>query len=236
MEKGKWKILIVIAAIISVVVGLIYAIENNQKQEVKNQEKAAEEEVMIQELIDWEKKYEINPEFKGQIKFESQLLKEEVVQGQDNEKYLGLSWDLEETSQGSVFMDYRNKLEDQNIILYGHYVYKDENAMFGPLHQLTEEENYEKNKYIELEIEKERRKYEIAYVYYYEMGNPMMEYFHTNYDKEYFEVYKGKLEEQAFYETGVDIKMEDKLLTLQTCVRNRDDLRLIVVAKEISRR
>ncbi len=29
--------------------------------------------------------------------------------------------------------------------------------------------------------------------------------------------------------------MDDKFITLQTCVQDRDDLRLIVVAKEVSR-
>ncbi|MEG2751373.1 MAG: class B sortase [Anaerorhabdus sp.] len=233
METKKLKIVIVIAAIASIIGGLVYVLISNVKQEENVNISPKKVEAVIEELIDWEKRHEINPEFKGQIKFESQLLKENVVQGKDNEKYLALSWDLEETSQGSIFMDYRNHIEDQNLILYGHYVYKDENAKFGPLSQLIEEKNYEKNKYIELEIEEEKRKYEIAYVYYYEMGNPLMEYFHTNYDNEYFEVYKEKVKEQAFYETGIEIAMEDKLLTLQTCVRDRDDLRLVVIAREI---
>ncbi|MEG2329944.1 hypothetical protein, partial [Anaerorhabdus sp.] len=117
METKKLKIVIVIAAIASIIGGLVYVLISNVKQEENVNISPKKVEAVIEELIDWEKRHEINPEFKGQIKFESQLLKENVVQGKDNEKYLALSWDLEETSQGSIFMDYRNHIEDQNLIL-----------------------------------------------------------------------------------------------------------------------
>ena len=39
----------------------------------------------------------------------------------------------------------------------------------------------------------------------------------------------------SFIDSGVDFDLNDHLLTLQTCVRNREDLRLIVVSKEIER-
>ena len=39
--------------------------------------------------------------------------------------------------------------------------------------------------------------------------------------------------EIEFYNTGIEITPVDRFLTLQTCVENRDDLRLIVIAKEV---
>lgn len=176
---------------------------------------------------------ETNDEFIGVITVGT-LIEEEVAQSQDNEKYLNLSFDKKEDTQGSVFMDYRNQLSDQNLIFYGHFVYKDESAKFSPLHQLKEKENYSKNRFITIDLIDEVRIYEIAYVYYYEMDNPNLEYYHPDYGNE-LEGYLKSIEEKAFYKTKVKITSEDKFVTLQTCVRDRDDLRLIVVAKQVNK-
>lgn len=192
----------------------------------------------------------INDDYIAQLKFESGLLNFPVLQGETNDTYITTEWQsMEYDIEGSIFMDYRNiyegENEDENLVIYGHYVYADERAKFGPLHDLKEESNYEANKYITLEFENEIRRYEVARVFYCQLvddgnGNYLytqddMQYYHTNFDEEYFDVYMQAIEDNQFYDTGVEISHDDHLLTLQTCVRNRDDLRLIVIAKEISR-
>lgn len=176
----------------------------------------------------------INPEYLGMLRFGSGLIEEPVVQGSDNEKYLNVSWDLKSDTQGTVFLDYRNQLEDQNLILYGHYVYKDESKKFGPLHQLTNPEVAEQHRDLTLELGPETRHYQVELVYYYEMDNPVLEYFHTEYDADYFSVYLEQVRKRALYDSEEKLTSEDSLLTLQTCVRNRDDLRLIVIARQIN--
>ena len=193
----------------------------------------------------------INDDYIAQLKFESGLLEFPVLQGESNDTYISTDWQtMEYDIEGSIFMDYRNRYEepneDENLIIYGHYVYADESAKFGPLHELKEEANYEANKYITLEFANEIRRYEVAKVFYCELiddgnGNYLytredMQYHHTNFDEEYFNEYMEAVDEAEFYDTGVEISHDDHLLTLQTCVRNRDDLRLIVIAKEIERR
>lgn len=228
------RILIILASII-VIGGLLFALLSNKgTSEPINPTSSSTPTAAITETSDWKKNQEINPEYVGELHFESGLITQNVVKAWDNEKYLSLSWDLQESSQGAAFLDYRNSVNDQNMIMYGHYVYKDESAMFGPLHELVDEENYEANKYIDLKFELETRRYEVAYVFYYEMNNPQMEYWHTNYEESYFNEYLKTIEKKSFYDTGVDLTMDDNFITLQTCVRNRDDLRLIVVAKQIS--
>ena len=119
--------------------------------------------------------------------------------------------------------------------------------MFTPLSKLIDENNYEGNKYVKLYLENEVREYEIAYVYYCQLvfdeynGETFYytedgyEFYVPNYTEEMFGNYINTIKENAFYDTGVDIEYKDKILTLQTCVENRDDLREIVVLKEISR-
>lgn len=235
-KKNKRKIsstLLLLLAILSIVVGLVFAFQSNNEPPISTPVVTTTPVATTQVNAAWAEKKAINPEYVGELHFESDLINKEVVKAWDNEKYLKYSWDLKESSQGAIFMDYRNSLNDQNMIIYGHYVYKDETAMFGPLHELTKEENYEANKYIQLQFENETRRYEVAYVFNYEMGNSKLEYWHTNYEEKYFEEYLSTIKKKSFYDTGVTLEKDDKFITLQTCVRNRDDLRLIIVAKEV---
>ncbi|NLC96457.1 MAG: class B sortase [Erysipelotrichaceae bacterium] len=175
---------------------------------------------------------EINNDYIGDLKIDG-LINQKVVHTTDNEFYLNHNFEKEYFSQGSVFMDYRNTLEDQNIILYGHYVYKDETAMFSPLHLLKDINNYEEYKYIFLNLGEEVRKYKISKVYYYIMGSQNLIFYETNYSESEFENYMKYVDKAVFYDTGVQMSNDDSFITLQTCVRNRDDLRLIIIGKRI---
>jgi len=205
----------------------------------------------------WKTNKAINDDYVGQLVFESGLINQPVVQGINNEVYFRTNWkDMSHDEEGTVFMDYRNEPDDQNTIIYGHYVYPSYETdtlglkeakgdrMFTPLAKLTDKANYESNKYIDLYLENEVIRYEVAVVYHcpldpetdYVAPVENMYYSITNYDEEYFETYKKAIYENAFYDTGVDISYSDKLLTLQTCVENHDELLEIVVCKEISRK
>lgn len=194
----------------------------------------------------WQENYQYNEDYVGQLWFDSGLLDLPFVQGEDNDFYLHTDWKtLEEFSEGSAFMDYRNELDDENLILYGHYIYEYKDPtrthMFTPLQLLKEEENYEENQYFNVLLDGRIRRYQVAVVYYcplhfegiYGYPHSSMRYNMTEYDQEYFEEYKQAVYKQAFYDTGVDISLDDKLITFQTCVENRDDLRLIIVARMI---
>ena len=80
------------------------------------------------------------------------------------------------------------------------------------------------------------RTYQVFAVYYYDWMNEAG-YFYQTADfqtEEGFLRHVRRANDRAMYDTDVEISGEDRILTLQTCVRNRDDLRLIVVAKEIN--
>ncbi len=158
---------------------------------------------------------------------------------------------MEYDDEGSIFLDSSNTLEDQNLILIGHYVYESVDPslthMFTPLAQLTNVENYEANKNVKLYLENEVREYVIAYVYecpliyeeteteafyYAEDG---YEFFYPNYTQEEFDKYLNTINEHRYYDTGVEITYTDKLLTLQTCIEDQDSAREIVVLKEVNR-
>lgn len=210
-----------------------------------------EEKALVKKL--WEDGNSINSDYVGTIKFDSGIIEQPFVQGSDNNTYYRTNWEtMQYDIEGTVFLDSSNTLQDQNLILIGHYVYESLDStrthMFTPLQKLIDEKNYEDNKYVKLYLDNEVRDYEVAYVYYCQLifdeydGESFYytedgyEFYVPNYTEEMFDNYISTIKANAFYDTGIDIDYDDKILTLQTCVENRDDLREIVVLKEIGRR
>lgn len=219
---------------------------NNKVTEVVDEK----EKALVKEL--WDTYSVKSNDYVGTITFESGIIDLPFVQGRDNETYYRTDWEtMKYDEEGSIFLDSSNTLDDQNLILIGHYVYPiyDESRthMFTPLAKLIDKDNYEANKYVKLYFKDEVRRYEIAYVYYCELiedeyegekfsyTNDGFEFYYPNYTDEQFDKYIDTVKKSAFYDTGVSVDYNDKLLTLQTCVENHDELREIVLLKEIDR-
>jgi len=89
-----------------------------------------------------------------------------------NDVYIWTDWKTFEYDTlgdgGSVFMDYRNSLNDQNLIIYGHHFARDYDPsgskLFTPLDLLLSQENYEDNKYLSLILDNEVRRYVVSNV------------------------------------------------------------------------
>ncbi len=174
-----------------------------------------------------------------------------------NDVYIWTYWKTGEydynDNGGSTFMDYRNNLADQNIIIYGHHfsVWNDETRTkaFTPLEQLLEQENYAANRFVTLVLEHEIRKYEIASVYEFNATKEEdfidLQYWRTNYnyddydgnayDADYYKNYIAAIKKAQMYDTGVQLKEDDQTLTLQTCIGGHaGELFEIVVLRQIS--
>ncbi len=259
-KKQKMKLIYIAIPVLLIVLALgVYILvkdgssTNNDEPiptETATTEVDEDEKALVESL--WSKNSAINSDYVGTITFESNLINLPFVQGKDNNTYYRTNWEtMKYDEEGSIFMDSSNELSDQNIILIGHYVYASYEAsgthMFTPLAKLIEEENYEANKYVKLYLENEVRRYEIAYVYYCELieedingetitfAQDGYEFYYPNYTEEQFNTYLSTIKANSFYDTGVEISYSDNLLTLQTCVENHEDLREIVVLKEIDR-
>lgn len=223
-------------------------VENNNNKVTEVVDK--KEKALVNTL--WETNRIKSDDYVGTITFESGLIDLPFVQGSDNNTYYRTDWEtMKYDEEGSIFLDSSNTLDDQNLILIGHYVYASYDASgthkFTPLAKLIDKENYENNKYVKLYLENEVRRYEIAYVYYCELiedeyegekfsyTNDGFEFYYPNYTEEQFDKYIDTVKKNAFYDTGVSITYNDKLLTLQTCVENHNELREIVLLKEVDR-
>lgn len=168
-----------------------------------------------------------------------------------NDVYIWTSWKTGEYdhlgNDGSAFMDYRNNMDDQNIIVYGHHFARDFDPsgakIFTPLDTLLDHDNYEDNKYLSLILNDEIRRYVIANVFIidavddYEtqiVRTDMNKDFSGNADEGFFDEYIKYMNHNSEYDTGESLKNSDRILTLITCVQHQPQYRQIVVCKEIS--
>lgn len=156
-----------------------------------------------------------------------------------NDVYIWTYWQTGEYDYndhgGSTFMDYRNEITDQNLIIYGHHfsVWNDETRQkaFTPLEKLLEEENYPDNRFVTLILENEVRHYELVAVYNFDATDDYyydnLQYWRTTYnyddftdtvDNGYYQNYIDNVKKIALYDTGVKLTPSDKTLTLQTCI------------------
>ena len=163
----------------------------------------------------------------------SEYLKNDITKGYSD---IG-----QEFMDGSNLLDDNNLPIDQNIIIYGHFVYRDHNLKFGPLHKFEDANNYETYDTFTITFNHERRTYLVTDAFFYNVD----EYdddranspFATNYTKEELEnyMYRVKNEYDNTLDTGITIEYGDNFVTLQTCVEDRDDLLYFVLGKEINR-
>ncbi len=174
-----------------------------------------------------------------------------------NDVYIWTYWKTGEYDYndhgGSTFMDYRNTLSDENLVIYGHHfsVWNDEQRKkaFTPLEKLLDEENLSGNRYATLVLQNEIRHYEIVSVYEFDAFNMAhyddLQYWRTNYnyddynenayDSEYYDRYIQNVRAVQLYDTGVEWKDSDRTLTLQTCIGGHaGELFEIIVLREIS--
>ena len=264
--KNINKVLIVILTVLLVAIAglsvLLIISMNEKKEDMEVPVEVIEvEEPEIEEEDDstfsqkkWEANYEINSDYIGQLIFDSEIINEPVVQDA-KDSYLRKNWITNEYDiQGTCYLDGRNVLNDENLIIYGHYTeegfsdYKgydpDKRPMFSNLDLLLDEENYEDNRYLSLYLKDEIIRYEVVSVFYcplikdentgeYVFVTEGYEYYLTSYDDESFSKYLDTIYRVQRYVSDADLNRNDRLLTLQTCVAGREDLREIVLCRQI---
>ena len=213
---------------IALVVSIIYIIKwyIDSKQNKMLEEKVSEvivietEESLDEEYkIDFEKLKEINNQIVAYLKVNGTSIEYAVVQAKDNNYYLRRNLDKKYNIGGSIFMDYKNKLDgtDKNIVIYGHNI-KD-GSMFGTLKNVLEEEwyNNRNNHIITLVTENKTYKYQVFSVY--EIENEEY-YINTEFENNEFKEFINTLKARSITNFNVEVTEEDNILTLSTCGDN----------------
>lgn len=248
MMSKKRKTLIIILIIVILLNGIYLfnwirknTSSNKEEKQIKEviTSKASEESdyKMTQEsFIELKDQY---PNMVGYIEFPDDFMSEPIGQYEDNEYYLHHYIDDTLDDRGAVYMDYDCNPTNENITIYGHNVYFDDNARFSPLQKLETQEEYEKHNEFQIWYADHVSTYEIVYVTKYNVKTDKDFDFKIKnfYTDELFTSYKDWYDAHQLIDSGdMDIEIGDHLVTLQTCVRWETDNRFLVVGKEVARK
>ena len=181
----------------------------------------------------------INPDFVGKLYIDA--IEEtgfNVVQCDDNEKYLTVGFKGETTRYGTLFVDCRNSLKDlnANTIIYGHNMR--DGSQLGSLSTYEKLDTYKQYPTIKFNTIYKNNEWKVfaafvinsnaaddnGYVFPYRTINfPSGEKF-----LEFIDDVKSR---SFFINDSVDIKEDDKILTLSTCDTVFNDARFVLMAR-----
>ena len=249
MSDKLRKILSVLLVLVIIACGYVIADEfinsNKQDNEVKDIKDTIAKNVDLNlnekfNGIAWKELKEQNNDFVGYL-YIDEIVEQPILQYTDNEYYLHRTFKKEYVYQnGAPFMDYRSKLTDDNIVIYGHNNSFNQEVMFSKLNDIIlKQDFYKEHSVIELYLENEVRTYNICYAYYLTEED----YQHYSFDQTTFYDYmdfdtfiqfaKDHTQIESLYG---DIYFGEKILTLQTCKRLNQEVKVIIVAKEVGKR
>lgn len=166
-----------------------------------------------------------------------------------NEVYLWTDWktgnpvDRTTGIGGSTILDFMNDMSEKLNIIWGHHFARDfmeQNGIegepnFTALDKFEDEANYEENKDFKIVLDNEIREYVVCAVY--EMN--------INSDADIEPIVNGAMElnednlnhirSKMFYDTRVEMSVDDSFVMFVTCKQHSPNYRTIVLAKEIER-
>lgn len=162
---------------------------------------------------------------------------EYVVQGTDNDFYLGHNYKGESSDAGAAFLDARASLDprSKNLIIHGHNMRND--AIFGALDNYSSPDYLKNNPLIYFYTETEKQVYVPFAVTDVNVDPEADNYFKItewNFDTDQdFLNYAGYYKSHSLYNIPTDITAEDELLLLSTCSYTYDDSRQIVCCRKL---
>jgi len=183
--------------------------------------------------VDLTKLKEINSDTKGWLQVNGTNINYPFVQGSDNNFYLRHTFDKSYNRAGWVFLDYRNKLneEEKNTIIYAHA--RVDGVMFGSLKNILNNGwlNNTNNHIVKLSTEYENTLWQVFSVYHVPVTS---DYLKVNFQdeleyREFLDLIFGR----TAYDFNTSVDVNDRVLTLSTCYNDND--RVVLHAKLIKR-
>lgn len=183
--------------------------------------------------VDFEELWKVNEDIIAWIRFdEPSIISYPVVQGKDNEEYLDKTISGYPNTYGAIFLDVANheEMTDKNSIIYGHRM--NSKSMFGKLEEYQDEDFYRSYPYFYIYMPDGRElKYQIFMVG--EVKDTSEAYQISFAGDEEFESFLTFSKEHSYYDTGVEVPADAKVITLSTCTKDNNDDRLIVQGYQV---
>lgn len=204
--------------------------ETESEPESTRQETPRETEPAYESPIDFEELARLNPDIVAWIQIPGTNIDYPIVQGDDNDVYLHRSFEGEETTAGTIFLDFESQsdLRGYNNIIYGHHMRN--GTMFRDIVYYKEQDYFKEHQYFEIYTPKETIHLKAVSCYYIE-NDPMVRKtrFRTN---ESYQTYVRTMLEPCQY-AEIPEEPVTSLYTLVTCSYEVSDGRTVLFAVEV---
>ena len=149
-----------------------------------------------------------------------------IVQTNNNDYYLRRLLDGTYNQSGTIFVDYRNNssFEDYNTIIYGHNMKND--TMFGTLINYENQEYYNEHREMYLFTENKNFRIELFAGYITTSESDIYNFPKNSSTNE--ELIKNAISKTTF-KSEIEVKNEDKIITLSTCSYDFEDARYVLL-------
>ena len=213
--------------------------KQNEKQENTFEDliEIVEENIENQEerKIDINKIYEENKDIVGWLKIDNTTINYPIMQNiNDPNYYLRRDFYKNYSSYGTPYMAKQCNLNSDNIVIYGHHMKN--NKMFGELEKYKSKDFYNNHKIITFTTLEKEYSYEIFAVFKTTVytKNTFRYYENINFEnKKMYNDFINICKDKSLYQTGIEIKDKEKLITLSTCEYSNKNSRLVIVARKI---
>lgn len=171
----------------------------------------------------------INSDTVGWIRFypEPVQINYPVVQGPDNDVYLSKTFSANDNTVGAIFVNVYNNpdFNDRHTIIYGHRM--NDNTMFHDLAKYRDKDFWKANPNFYIYTPDGRK---ITYNIYAagEILETSESYLTDFVNDEEFQNFIYLTEQESGYATGVDVEVDDTVVTLSTCVKGKSEARYVV--------
>jgi sortase B len=172
-----------------------------------------------------------NPDTIGWITIADTPIDYPVVQSDDNEHYLHISFDGNESKAGTLFLDYRCEITSEfppHFIIYGHHMKN--GSMFKALMRFKEKDFFSSHRTFRFDTLYEDMEWEIFSAYVTEAVDP---YIRTRFDsdEEWLAFLNDRHARSMHVTPDITLSQDDIVLTLSTCTYEFKDARFVVHAR-----
>jgi SrtB family sortase len=194
----------------------IECLELEQIEESEQEPGIVQEYSVNAEMFNQLRRHYGNESIVAYLRIEGTSIDYPVLQAQDNLFYLNNNIDKQQDRSGWIFLDYRNDIlnGDHNMIIYGHNMR--DNIRFHSVRYYKSRDYFEKNRFITLSTEYENQIWEI-FSFYVTMIDPTFFYTQVHFQsRDDFVYLLEEMKSRSMYDTGVQVSLEDRILTLTT--------------------
>lgn len=172
---------------------------------------------------------ELNSDVIGWIEIPDTNVDYPVMQTKDNQYYMDHTFYRTENPAGSIYMEAENQQDFSDLVtfVYGHRMR--DNSMFGTLKYYEDREYWQEHPQIYISTYEKELVYDIFSVHRAEISEDTYTLFFTAGDA--YEAHLQREKERSWYDTGIEVSREDKVLVLVTCTAEQKNERIVVLGR-----